>query len=193
MLKEFKDKGVGSVQSLIMLYKDKKRINTYGNKLNFLGIGKVQGLGRTLKEVKLPYEIDYSSGACCAYRVSVLKEIGFFDEYFFCYHEDLDLGYRIRKAGFKNVLAKDSIVYHDYEFKKNKNKFFFIERNRLIFLFSIYPWYFYILLFPFIIFSEILILIYATFKGFLKEKLKAYRAFLKSFPHVRKRRKLILS
>ncbi|HEY9551474.1 MAG TPA: glycosyltransferase family 2 protein, partial [Prevotella sp.] len=49
-----------------------------------------------------PARIEIVSGAYCLLRRSVLDEIGFLDEDFFMYGEDIDLSYRILKAGFEN-------------------------------------------------------------------------------------------
>lgn len=50
--------------------------------------------------------------AAALYRLSALKEIGFFDEDFFCYFEDVDLGFRLRLAGYKAMYVSDAIVHH---------------------------------------------------------------------------------
>src|SRR5260370_37243866 len=42
----------------------------------------------------------------------VLDEIGNFDERFFMYGEDVDLSYRIQKAGYKNFYFAESSIIH---------------------------------------------------------------------------------
>ena len=65
------------------------------------------------------HEIDVLSGACMLLRKSVLDKIGLLDEDYFMYGEDIDLSYRIRKAGFKNVyLANTSIIHFKGESTK---------------------------------------------------------------------------
>ena len=46
-------------------------------------------------------EVDVLSGAFMLLRKSVLDKIGLLDETFFMYGEDIDLSYRITKAGWK--------------------------------------------------------------------------------------------
>lgn len=46
------------------------------------------------------------------YRKSVLEYIGNFDENHFAYLEDVDVGYRGRIAGYKNIYAPEAICYH---------------------------------------------------------------------------------
>ncbi len=57
-------------------------------------------------------EIDVMSGAFMLIRKSVLDIIGFLDETFFMYGEDIDLSYRIKKAGFKNYYFPDTQIIH---------------------------------------------------------------------------------
>ena len=41
-----------------------------------------------------------------------LKEPEFIDENFFAYMEDVDLSYRAKINGYKNLFCPDSVVYH---------------------------------------------------------------------------------
>ncbi|KFF59361.1 hypothetical protein JF66_11795 [Cryobacterium sp. MLB-32] len=52
------------------------------------------------------------SGACLMVRRSVLDELNGFDESYFMYFEDVDLGYRIGKLGLRNVYEPAAIVVH---------------------------------------------------------------------------------
>lgn len=52
------------------------------------------------------------SGACLLVRRSVFDDLGGFDESFFMYFEDVDLGYRIGRSGYLNVYAPDARVHH---------------------------------------------------------------------------------
>lgn len=52
------------------------------------------------------------SGACVLVRRSAFEELGGFDEDFFMYFEDVDLGYRLGKAGYRNVYEPTATVTH---------------------------------------------------------------------------------
>lgn len=57
----------------------------------------------------------YIFGACggaAAYRRTMLADIGFFDEDYFMYLEDVDLNWRAQMAGYRAVFAPDAVVYH---------------------------------------------------------------------------------
>lgn len=58
------------------------------------------------------HEIDVLAGAFMMIPGKVLREIGNFDERFFMYGEDVDLSYRIQKAGYKNYYFAGSSIIH---------------------------------------------------------------------------------
>ena len=57
-------------------------------------------------------EVEQPAGACLLVRMESLKKTGFYDERFFLYYEDVDLCYRIKKAGGKIFLLHDVLVVH---------------------------------------------------------------------------------
>lgn len=57
-------------------------------------------------------EIEILPGAFMFIRKSVLDIVGFFDENFFMYGEDVDLSYRILKAGYKNYYVPATKIIH---------------------------------------------------------------------------------
>ena len=59
-----------------------------------------------------PGQIEVISGAFCMLRHAALDEIGLLDETFFMYGEDIDLSYRLTKAGWENWYLPFSIVHH---------------------------------------------------------------------------------
>lgn len=58
------------------------------------------------------HEIDVIAGAFILIKKEVLNKIGGFDETFFMYGEDVDLSYRIQKAGYKNYYFAESTIIH---------------------------------------------------------------------------------
>lgn len=59
-----------------------------------------------------PREADWLSGACLLVPTARFREIGGFDEGYFMYFEDVDLGDRLREAGGRNVYVPDAQVAH---------------------------------------------------------------------------------
>ncbi|MBI4435263.1 glycosyltransferase family 2 protein [Candidatus Uhrbacteria bacterium] len=188
------DQKIGSVQSRIMLWKHPDVVNVTGGMVHFLGFGFARDNGKLWTGVRSPLstfsknkpfddlvdggdltpEIAYASGASVLYRASVLRQVGLLDPFLFLYHEDLELGWRIRLAGYKNVLATDSIAYHDYEFKRSIQKFYWMERNRVLVHASHLRTSSLLLLAPFMLAAELGLLLFAVKGGWLKEKLLVY-------------------
>ena len=57
-------------------------------------------------------EVFAPCAAAALYRRAAFEEIGGFDERFFCYFEDVDLGFRLRLRGHRCVYVPDAIVRH---------------------------------------------------------------------------------
>ncbi len=153
-------------------------IHTWGNQLHFLGVGYVGGDGL----VDRPFEvrpIPYASGAGVLFRSSVLREVGLFDPALFMYHEDSDLCWRMRLADFEVLLAPRAVMYHDYGFERNAEKFYFIERNRLINLLTHYRLATLALIAPALILFEAITLLYSLREGWLWKRLTVYGFFLR--------------
>ena len=89
-----------------------------------------------LQEVLLP------SGSAALYRRAMLDEIGLFDESFFLYCEDTDLGLRARWAGWECLYVPEAVVDHRYSHSAGKAsalKAYYVERNRLFLTLKSFP------------------------------------------------------
>lgn len=88
------------------------------------------------QEVLLP------SGSAALYRREMLDEIGLFDESFFLYCEDTDLGLRARWAGWECLYVPQAVVEHRYSHSAGKAsplKAYYVERNRLYLALKNFP------------------------------------------------------
>ena len=54
----------------------------------------------------------YITGACIITRLDFFKEMGMFDERYFLYGEDIDFGFRMRKAGYQAFFVSEASVIH---------------------------------------------------------------------------------
>jgi GT2 family glycosyltransferase/glycosyltransferase involved in cell wall biosynthesis len=54
----------------------------------------------------------FVSGGAMLIRADAFRKAGGFDPDYFMYHEDVDLGWRLWLAGFKCIIARESVVYH---------------------------------------------------------------------------------
>ncbi|MDL2269201.1 glycosyltransferase family 2 protein [Desulfosarcina sp. OttesenSCG-928-A07] len=57
-------------------------------------------------------EIFSPCAAAALYRREALDQVGGFDEDYFCYFEDVDLGFRLRLCGYKALYVPDAVVHH---------------------------------------------------------------------------------
>ena len=82
------------------------------------------------------------SGCAALFRRAMLEDTGGFDEDFFLYCEDTDLGLRARWRGWRSVYASDAVVTHRYSHSAgaaSELKAFYVERNRLFVLARNFP------------------------------------------------------
>lgn len=84
--------------------------------------------------------IFWASGACCAIRKSVIKEVGgLFDPIFFNYMEEIDFCWRVWNSGYKAYYCPESTIYHKGAASAGKNlykKRYWEHRNNLILLYK---------------------------------------------------------
>jgi GT2 family glycosyltransferase len=57
-------------------------------------------------------EVFSACAAAALYKRSALEAVGGFDEDYFCYLEDVDLGFRLRLAGHRCLYVPDAVAYH---------------------------------------------------------------------------------
>jgi GT2 family glycosyltransferase len=88
------------------------------------------------EEVLLP------SASAALYRRAMLESIGLFDEDFFLYCEDTDIGLRARWAGWKCIYVPGAVVEHHYSHsagRASRLKAYYVERNRLFVVAKNFP------------------------------------------------------
>lgn len=94
------------------------------NRFMALWLSRVPFLGRVFPFVSNHYktqEIDWAKGAAILVRKETLNMTGPFDEDYWIYGEEIDLCYRIRKAGWRNVFLADATVIH-YEGQSTRQR-----------------------------------------------------------------------
>jgi GT2 family glycosyltransferase len=106
------DRSMGMVAGLL-LRPGREEVDSYGIELD-------RTLGAFPRFAGRPYNasalherfLAVPSGGAAAYRRAALVEVGYFDENLFAYMEDVDLGLRIRSAGWKCSGARDAVGIH---------------------------------------------------------------------------------
>jgi GT2 family glycosyltransferase len=88
-------------------------VDGLGDCYSLTGLAWRRGHGRRLAPADLvPREIFSPCAAAALYRRAAVLEVGGFDEDYFCYFEDVDLGLRLRLAGHRARYVPDAVVAH---------------------------------------------------------------------------------
>jgi GT2 family glycosyltransferase len=106
------------------------------------GSSKQRGHGRLPQDFPVAEETLFPSGSAALYRRAMLDQIGGFDDQFFLYCEDTDLGLRARWAGWKCLYEPRAVVEHHYSHSAGRAspvKAYYVERNRLFVLLKNFP------------------------------------------------------
>jgi GT2 family glycosyltransferase len=133
----------GMVASKILLFDDRKRIDKVGHLIYPDGQNRGRGSGEIDSGQYDEFgETLWPDGCAALYSVEMLRQIGGFDEDFFAYADDAELGLRGRIAGWSAVYEPKAVVYHRggatlgrYSVKR----LFLIERNRIWLVAKLFP------------------------------------------------------
>jgi GT2 family glycosyltransferase len=103
----------GSFASLMLKADDEAIVDGAGDLLHISGVPRRRYHGRLLGSVRITTEPVFSAcGGAAMYRLSAFVEVGGFDESYFMYVEDIDLGYRLQLCGHPCLLVSNAIVEH---------------------------------------------------------------------------------
>ena len=106
------------------------------------GSSKQRGHGRPPREFTQATEALLPSGSAALYRRAMLDQIGGFDESFFLYCEDTDIGLRAQWAGWQCGYVPEAVVDHRYSQSAGRVsplKAYYVERNRLLVAIKTFP------------------------------------------------------
>jgi GT2 family glycosyltransferase len=135
------DDRIGAVASLVFFNKKKIILNGAGGTINLRGYGGDLCFNTPYEFAKLPHEVLYPMGCGMVIRKSVMDKIGPLDAALFNYFDDVELGIRVWKSGFRVLLAPDAWVNHDFSYSDRlpRNKVYLCERNRIRTVLKYYP------------------------------------------------------
>lgn len=112
-LPAFDDPTVASVAPLVRKLPYRATIDSAGDQYYWFGMAKKRGEGRPFAPpYDRPVEVFGASASSAFYRREALDKVGGFPEYFGAYLDDIDLGFRLRLAGYRCLFVPDSVVYH---------------------------------------------------------------------------------
>lgn len=98
-----------------MLSWDGKLLNSAGGAMNFHGMGIQVGMDDPDEaRYSTPRRTLFPCGGAMAIDAQVFRECGGFDEEFFAYYEDVDLGWRLWVQGHESHYVPSSVCYHHH-------------------------------------------------------------------------------
>ena len=103
----------GSFASLLLMEKNTGLIDGAGDDLHFTGLPwrRFHGYRRDSVSIERARQFSACAGAAM-YRVDAFNEVGGFDESYFLYVEDIDLGFRLQLNGHPCLLVAEAIAHH---------------------------------------------------------------------------------
>ncbi len=188
------DDKIFSAQALMLQYANRNLVDSAGDYFSALGWGFSKGKdGKALKYTR-DRKIFSSCAGAAIYRMSILDEIGLFDENFFAYLEDMDIGYRARLAGYRNVLATKARVLHvgsgSSGSRHNAFKVSLSSRNSILVMYKNFTVGQWIINLPFVVIGILIKLLFFARKKLAKDYIKGIVSALFTLKKV-KRTKIV--
>ncbi len=106
------DPNIFSAAAKMLQMSQPDRIDGAGDLYCALGWAFARGKGKKRERYSKASDVFAACAGAAIYRRRMLDEIGWFDEFHFAYLEDIDMGYRARIMGYRNVYAPDAVVWH---------------------------------------------------------------------------------
>jgi len=198
LLKSYKKHGRGLYQGKLLKKSAPSILESCGDMTNIFGTGFARGRGqKDNNQFETFQKISFTVGACTFSSAEIFREIGYVDEssLFFLMLDDLDYGWRGWMLNIPSYYEPRCIIYHvgSPTLQWSSEKFFFMERNRWICLFTLYSKKTLFKIFPCLILYDFGIFLFLLSKGMGFVKIKSFLSFLKMIPKIQKRRKLMQS
>ncbi|WP_337098197.1 glycosyltransferase family 2 protein [Paenibacillus sp. YIM B09110] len=106
------DPNIFSVSSKMLRFSEPGIIDNAGDELTILGWAYKTGDGSSSEGYYKQRTVFSACAGAAIYRRETFNQIGYFDESFFAYLEDVDIGFRANLHGYKNVFCPSAEVEH---------------------------------------------------------------------------------
>ena len=134
---------VGMAASKILVWENPRLIDKAGHLIFPDGQNRGRGSGAIDQgQFDREEEVLWPDGCAALYRRAMLEQIGGFDEDFFAYGDDAELGLRARIAGWRCIYTPEAVVRHHRGATLGKDslrRLELIERNRLLLAIKLFP------------------------------------------------------
>lgn len=137
-------------------------------------------------------EVFSACGAAAIYPIEAYRQADGFDEDYFSYIEDVDLGFRLRLMGYKCMYLPDAVVHHVGSASTSRRSnlaVYYGQRNWVWTYFKDMPGISVWLLVPVHLLANLLQIILAVFRGQGRVTMQAKRDAIRGLPAIFKKRK----
>jgi len=179
-----------AAEGTLLLSQQSWRYNCKGSFVNLLGYGCATGYGTEYTPSENPFEISYPSGAAFLIRSNVFQALGGFDENYFLYHEDVDLGLRTHALGWKILNVPRAVAFHAHHGPPDATRLRLLERNRWYTLVKDMDREYFLKTAPLHALAELGLSIMLVRNGMFRAKAQADLDLIKMFPALVRRRRL---
>jgi GT2 family glycosyltransferase len=190
LVQELARPDVGVAAGAVLLADDPTLLNSSGNMVHVLGLSWVGGyLERDTRTE--PTEVAGAMGAVLATRREHWDRLGGLGEDYFAYHEDADFSIRTWRVGLKVVNVPDATALHRYEFRRNPSKYYLVERNRLMFVLTLWSARALLVLGPPLLALELAMVALSIKERWLRHKVRGWGWLWRNRRRVLARRRLV--
>ena len=106
------DSRIFSVGAKMLSMRQPDLVDSAGDLYSAFGWAYAVGKGKESALYTKPLQVFSNCAGAALYRKEYLEKTGLFDEAHFLYLEDVDIGWRARIAGYRNVTEPAAVVYH---------------------------------------------------------------------------------
>lgn len=135
---------IGMAAAKVVVWEDSRRIDKVGHLIYPDGQNRGRGTGEIdVGQYDRVEECLWPDGCACMYRKTMLDAIGGFDEDFFMFGDDAELGLRGRIAGWRSLYIPGAVARHHRGGSLDAGstqRIFLIERNRVLLAAKLFPW-----------------------------------------------------
>jgi N-acetylglucosaminyl-diphospho-decaprenol L-rhamnosyltransferase len=170
----------GSTQ---LMLEDPTRLDGFGDAYSFLGIPWRGGHGHPIDDGHMTGEAFSPCAAAALYSREAFMAVGGFDESFFCYLEDIDLGFRLRLMGERCIQVRAAVVSHEGSATSGRRSHFTLfhsARNRVWVILKNMPISLLIVLLPLHVLATIWLLFRVQESGWRASTIAGLRASVTS-------------
>ena len=181
--------------SRLLMSANNDNLDGDGDSYHMSGVAWRNGHGGMFKENRLPIEVFSACAAAAMYKSELLLKVGGFDEDFFCYNEDTDLGFRLRLMGAKCLLVPSAVVYHSGSATTGGQKgdfaVYYGHRNLVWTYVKDMPSILFWMFLPFHLILNLVSLLWFTMRGQMGVIFRAKLDAVKSLPSMWQKRRVV--